>query len=201
MGTPAGYRRIIAYGETGAGKTRLLQAEADRYARAGGEVWTLDVKKKLPRPLRGRRIRLGEAADWGQDAFAYDWANAWCSHAMAVAVKRGYGLMIVLDEVDTVIKNGVGIPPGLRSVVMQGREFGVSYGLGVRVPPEIPTRVRSQAEDLYLFRQTEPRYVQWMRERGVPDSPAIDTLPTGCYWHLKAGQKPHFHAHLFVPCE
>ena len=203
MRTPAGYRRIIAYGETGSGKTRILKAEADRYARAGGEVWSLDLRKQLPKPLKGMRIRPADDMDWSAEAPFAEYVNAWCAHALATAQARGFGMLLVIDETDLAIKPGAGlkgVPPALTRVVMQGRGHGVSYALAVRIPVEIPPVLRSQAEDLYLFRQTEPRYVAWMRERGVPDLPPIDSLPVGAYWHVRAGRLPHLHPHLFTPC-
>ena len=147
MRTPAGYTREIAFGETGAGKSRLLQLLADKYANQGGEVWALDMRALQPRPLIGHLIRPPEdMEDMKADGPFFDFVNSWCAHAYNTCRARGVGLLLQIDETDLAVRQGGIVPPGLVRVVMQGRAHGVSYAFAVRRPVEIPPALRSMAD-------------------------------------------------------
>lgn len=197
METPEGYRRVMALGETGAGKSRILQLVADEYARRGGEVWSLDMRALQPKPMRGFLIRPPEdMEDWQADGPFFDFVNAWCARAYEVAKARGWGLLLQIDETDLAIRAGK-IPPALVRVVMQGRAHGVSYAFAVRRPVEVPPALRSMVEDMFVFRLTELRDQEFMRQKHVV---GLERLKRGEFWHVRAGETPHFHSNAFTAC-
>lgn len=205
MRTPDGYRRVIAFGETGSGKSRLLQLIADKYARTTGDVWVLDCRRIMPRPLRGVLLRpQEEMMDLKADAPYFDFVNAWCEQGYKHAVRTKQSLMLHIDETDLAVKSGGnhGVPPALVRVVMQGRAHGVSYCFAVRRPVEIPPVIRSQAEDLFFFRMTDWTDVQVARQKRIPlmGPQGIQDLKRGQFWHCVAGHMPHFHASPFSGC-
>lgn len=205
MRTPEGYRRVIAFGETGSGKSRLLQLIADKYARDTGEVWTLDCRRMMPRPLRGYLLRPPEEMeDLTANAPFYDFVNAWCAEGYKHARQHQVPLLLHIDETDLAIRSSTreGVPPSLVRVVMQGRAHGVSYAFAVRRPVEIPPTLRSQAEDLFFFRMTDRTDVAVTSDMGIPvdGETGIRHIGRGQFWHRVAGQMPHFHPGPFTTC-
>lgn len=88
----------------------------------------------------------------------------------------GCGSMIyAIDEVDR-FTNANYAPPGLDYLINQGRHVQVSLVCTSRRPAQIPRELTSQAHQFYVFKNTEPGDLDYLRP--YLGKSATDRLPT-----------------------
>lgn len=200
-------------GETGSGKTRAAVALLDTWERNARRQWlaaparirgasplavVIDVKRQLPQPVRGLRVRppLGDALDVEALGPHHDLVNAWC----AWAYRRGNAAVFV-DEVDLACRGAGRPPPALVGLLHHGRARGMAPIVCCRRYCEIPPAVRSQCEDLYVFRTHEPADLSYFADLGLP-ADQLQGLPVGAFFHLRPSRPggAHLHRDFFAPC-
>ena len=105
------------------------------------------------------------------------------------AVYACRGLTFAVDEVD-LFTSPTFIPRPLDKVISLGRHRGISLWVASRRPKEIHSLIRSQANRVMSFAQTEPADLEWCRQ--VMGSQADELPGLGQYKSLTwfDGQKP-----------
>lgn len=183
---------IVTFGKKGSGKTTLTKSLVNRI---GGktiilspvdsfnlphvkpvEIWRVkDIPGYMDNQTSGQVLMIRIPDQEAVDCIC------------AYAIYLGMPVTIVIDEVDLYAKS-----KELLHIIHYGRHFGINLLTNTRRYADVPRLLTSQADDIYIFRTTEPRDIEYIRQTaGKQVANEIQQLKQYEYIHLPSLDK-HF---------
>lgn len=96
---------------------------------------------------------------------------------------------------------GEAVPDEIVHLARYGRHKNIAMRLAARRPPAIPPELAAMAADLYVFKQSHPRDLQYFRALGL-DEELLRTTPEHAFWHCgRSLDDWHLHSAPLTPCQ
>ena len=153
-------KTAVVLGAPGSGKTTLVEQWIGDYMRRGGDVMILDPS-----------AQFGDLGVWPEEG----------PEAFIINLKGNFHGLLVLDDADRYLS---ATPRGIwRDLFTSFRHWGVNLLVVSRRTQGIPKDVIASADDVIIFRLSEPHARKYLR--GLVGEKATEAIPSKRYEFVK----------------